>query len=225
MRIFVDTEFSSLEKPKLISIGMVSEDGHEFYRELTDGWKLVECTMFVVAWVLPWLSEGRVGYKLYSKLDKHLDLLQYECDVDNLFSKAKEEMLDQALQVDTELLEHLGFLSKNYGTTDLQVRQNKFLLKRIGGYQPNNLLSGDQAKPRDLVKQDLLEWLSRFQNVQICCDYDGDYELLKNLLEQPLEWQLIENRAVRTPEWQLHHALSDARAMKEGFLNQQRDKK
>ena len=68
---------------------MVSEDGQEFYRELTDGWKLIECTMFVISWVLPLLSEGKVGNKLYMNLEKHLDLIQFECDADNLFPKNK----------------------------------------------------------------------------------------------------------------------------------------
>lgn len=222
MRIFLDTEFTSHEKPKLISIGMVSEDGQEFYRELTDGWKLAECTMFVVGWVLPWLSEGKVGNKLYMKLDKHLDLIQYVCDADNLFPKTKEAMLDQALKADTELLEHLGFLYRNYGSTDLQVLRNQYVRNRISGYQLEHLRSGDQAQPREQVKQDLVAWLGRFQKVQICCDYDGDYELLKELLGKPLDWQLIENRAVRTPDWQLHHALSDARAMKEAFFKPER---
>lgn len=37
MRIFFDTEFTGLHKETtLISIGLVSEDGHKFYAELTD---------------------------------------------------------------------------------------------------------------------------------------------------------------------------------------------
>ena len=104
MKIFLDTEFTSFEDPKLISVGMVSEDGEEFYRELADGCELTECSMFVVAWVLPWLAEGLVGRNLSSLLGQHLDLVQHVCDVDKVFEKSREKRLLQALKTDSELL-------------------------------------------------------------------------------------------------------------------------
>ena len=36
MRIFIDTEFTGFEEPKLLSIGLVAEDGPECYVELVD---------------------------------------------------------------------------------------------------------------------------------------------------------------------------------------------
>jgi len=38
MRIFLDTEFTDFQNAHLISIGLVAEDGREFYAELFDGW-------------------------------------------------------------------------------------------------------------------------------------------------------------------------------------------
>lgn len=35
MLIFLDTEFTDLTSPELLSIGMVSEGGREFYAEIT----------------------------------------------------------------------------------------------------------------------------------------------------------------------------------------------
>jgi uncharacterized protein YrzB (UPF0473 family) len=57
--IFFDTEFSSLyETPKLISIGLISEDGkHEFYAELTDTYKQNDLSEFALSYVIPLLSE------------------------------------------------------------------------------------------------------------------------------------------------------------------------
>nr|DAP29583.1 MAG TPA: Oligoribonuclease [Inoviridae sp.] len=56
MLIFLDTEFTNLTDRKLISIGMVSEDGqHAFYRELRD-FDLDNCSSFVRANVLPLLG-------------------------------------------------------------------------------------------------------------------------------------------------------------------------
>lgn len=56
--IFLDTEFTSLEYGKLISIGLVAVSGESFYAELTDGWQLAECSGFVRETVLPLLQGG-----------------------------------------------------------------------------------------------------------------------------------------------------------------------
>ena len=55
MLIFLDTEFSSLrqKKPKLLSLGLISEDSRDWYGELSDGWSVEDCHPFVVDNVLP----------------------------------------------------------------------------------------------------------------------------------------------------------------------------
>jgi hypothetical protein len=60
LRIFFDTEFSGLiVDPKLISIGLISEDGeHTFYAELSDTWTADECDFLVQEAVLPLLEGG-----------------------------------------------------------------------------------------------------------------------------------------------------------------------
>lgn len=57
MRVFLDTEFTDLRQPRLMSIGLVAEDGCAFYCELLDGWLPGQCTPFVLDTVLP-LFEG-----------------------------------------------------------------------------------------------------------------------------------------------------------------------
>jgi hypothetical protein len=57
MLVFLVTEFTSFIQPDLISIGMVAEDGREFYAELTD-YRRDECSDFLCDTVLPLL--GRV---------------------------------------------------------------------------------------------------------------------------------------------------------------------
>lgn len=48
MLIFFDTEFTSLHwQAKLISIGLVTEDGRKFYAELSDTYQMTECSDFV----------------------------------------------------------------------------------------------------------------------------------------------------------------------------------
>lgn len=60
MRVFIDTEFTDFRNPRLISIGLVAEDGREFYCELADGWSRADCSEFVLDTVLPLLAKGPV---------------------------------------------------------------------------------------------------------------------------------------------------------------------
>jgi len=59
MLIFFDTEFSDLEPGcRLISIGLVSENGQTFYAELSDTYQPYQCSSFVRTEVLPLLEGG-----------------------------------------------------------------------------------------------------------------------------------------------------------------------
>ena len=63
MRLFLDTEFTSLTPEyRLISIALVDEDENFFYAELTDTYKLEDCSDFVKSFVLPFLKGGK--YKM-----------------------------------------------------------------------------------------------------------------------------------------------------------------
>lgn len=58
MKIFFDTEFTSLhEMPKLISIGLISEDGaHQFYAEISDTYCQSDLSDFAISHVVPLLD-------------------------------------------------------------------------------------------------------------------------------------------------------------------------
>jgi hypothetical protein len=60
MRVFFDTEFTTLDQSEraLISIGLVTEAGREFYAELSDTWQKNMCSNFVIDTVLPLLEGG-----------------------------------------------------------------------------------------------------------------------------------------------------------------------
>ena len=55
MLIFLDTEFTCFHQPDLISIGLIGEDGSEFYAERTD-YNRNACSAFVNQTVLPLLG-------------------------------------------------------------------------------------------------------------------------------------------------------------------------
>ena len=57
MLVFLDTEFTDFARPSLISLGLVAEDGREFYAELDD-YHRDACNEFVRKTVVPLL--GRV---------------------------------------------------------------------------------------------------------------------------------------------------------------------
>lgn len=56
-QIFVDTEFTNFESPKLISIGLVAVSGEEFYAEAE--YDQYECSNFVLDQVVPLLTEKK----------------------------------------------------------------------------------------------------------------------------------------------------------------------
>ena len=62
--VFLDTEFTQIQRPDLISVGLVGERGHEFYAELTD-FPYDRCSEFVRAEILPLF--GRVAGASCSK--------------------------------------------------------------------------------------------------------------------------------------------------------------
>lgn len=55
LKIFIDTEFTDVENPQLISIGMVSDTGDEFYAEVP--YDVGACTDFVRETVIPQLGK------------------------------------------------------------------------------------------------------------------------------------------------------------------------
>jgi len=53
MLVFLDTEFTCIEAPELLSIGLVSDAGDELYVELAGNFHLVNASTFVLDTVVP----------------------------------------------------------------------------------------------------------------------------------------------------------------------------
>ncbi|MFT3849819.1 MAG: hypothetical protein QM739_14455 [Propionivibrio sp.] len=66
MRVFFDTEFTELGiDPRLISIGLISEDGRrEFYAELSGTYQIEDCSDFARLAVIPKLTGAEVRLSL-----------------------------------------------------------------------------------------------------------------------------------------------------------------
>lgn len=66
LRIFLDTEFTNFIDTSLISLGMVTEGGEEFYAEVP--YPETECSDFVRMAVIPWLGRDSNAVCLLDEL-------------------------------------------------------------------------------------------------------------------------------------------------------------
>jgi hypothetical protein len=65
--IFFDTEFSDLSiAPRLVSIGLISEDERTFYAELSNTYEPKDCGSFTQETVLPLLQGGEALMTLHT---------------------------------------------------------------------------------------------------------------------------------------------------------------
>jgi len=100
MNIFIDTEFTNLHDPRLVSLALVAETGEEFYAELP--YDIRKCSEFVREVVVPLLGQDPVSRmdidELLRRLNDWLRLVKprnedlvicYDSEVDwNLFTQA-----------------------------------------------------------------------------------------------------------------------------------------
>jgi hypothetical protein len=92
MRFYLDTEFieRGYERIELISIGVVAEDGREFYAVLSDGWDESHASDWVRAHVLPnlaapkeqWLPRAEVARQLIKFVGNMPEFWGYFADYD-----------------------------------------------------------------------------------------------------------------------------------------------
>ncbi|MDE1712701.1 3'-5' exoribonuclease (plasmid) [Chromobacterium amazonense] len=104
MLVFLDTEFTDFIQIDLISIGLVAEDGREFYAERND-YRREDCSSFVVAEVLPLLnrvpgakcSSAHLGFRLrewFSSLEGPITLVfDYPSDWELLVDTLRGDLL------------------------------------------------------------------------------------------------------------------------------------
>jgi hypothetical protein len=99
MNVFLDTEFTDLLDPVLISIGMVAESGEEFYAEVP--YTEERCTAFVREAVLPLL--GKIPNAACSAFDLRVEMLTW---LEIIRHKGEEVLICADNQTDLDLLCH-----------------------------------------------------------------------------------------------------------------------
>ena len=125
MLIFFDTEFSELGlDPRLISIGLVSEDGARcFYAELSDTYQADNCSDFVHDEVLPHL-QGGAHLMTMSELSLRLGnwIESFECPV---------RLITDSADWDWPYIQDIFSLP---GTWPVNLSSRPELLREIDGY-------------------------------------------------------------------------------------------
>lgn len=82
IKVFLDTEFTEFEQPKLISIALVTEDNQRsFYAELTATYTVDDCSEFVVVVVLPLLDAKPITLPITDPSNVHAQMTFGECKV------------------------------------------------------------------------------------------------------------------------------------------------
>lgn len=108
MRVYFDTEFSDLSKPlpqrQLLSAGLITEYGAEFYAELTD-FDLDSCSTFVQDTVLP-LFDGSNSLKRLEFLNRVTDWLNALGESSTLICDTDTDAWILRHNIDLERLKH-----------------------------------------------------------------------------------------------------------------------
>jgi hypothetical protein len=180
--VLLDTEFTHTDSPNLISLGMVSPCGREYYVELTDSWSLDECSLFVLGQVLPQLDEGAAEGVLRSRLGDLYELLRWLTA--ESFDERKRLLTTSALQkaiVREFSLAHDW--EQDTGLGDLRAGDVPRLAEALAGLKSAELTKGKAGRTRRQAARELAAWLSRFPDgVRIIADSPLDNDLVLKLL-------------------------------------------
>jgi hypothetical protein len=235
--ILLDTEFTSVDQPRLISFGMVAAGGGgEFYLELVDSWTLGGCSLFVLGQVLPLLDEGNAATVLRKRLG---DLFELVCWLTaETFDERKKLLATAALQ--QALIREMPLALQwedDTGLADLRIADVPRIADALIGLQRAELIRGSAARKRRAAARELAAWLSAFAGpLRVVADSPLDHQLTQSLLCAsgnfprqigfrllPLlksEANLVARRRVQEAKaafyaegGRRHHALDDARAL------------
>lgn len=181
--LFLDTEFTSVDQPRLISLGMVAaESGGDFYTELSDAWTLGECSLFVLGQVLPLLDDGRSESVLSQQLGDLFELLRWLTA--ETFDDKKRLLATPELQ--QAILREMPLAlqwEEDTGLGDLRAAEQRRVAAALAGLQPSRLIRGEAGHSQRNVARELATWLERFDRpVRIYADSSLDHQLTQALL-------------------------------------------
>jgi hypothetical protein len=232
--VWLDTEFTHFDSPELISLGMVSAQGDEFYVELADNWTPARCSMFVLGQALPHLAEGATQNFLSDILGDLFELIRW-LTAENLQEKRemmKKKQLQGAISRECDLA--LAW-EADPAFCDLTINDVSRVGEIMKGVGAEALTSGSYARTRSQAAGELANWLNRMGRPVVVADNPVDHQLLRTFLNQSgtalnqVQFMLLPHLSpTRVSKWpkvhqaredyyvlggRRHHALDDARAL------------
>lgn len=128
IKIFLDTEFSCFKKPEIISVGLVADNGKEFYGETADF--LQSASPWVIENVVPHLNVDKLGKsaddlgnavtKWLSEFEEPITIVcDYDADIDMLLS------LNLSLPKIFKKFENLNYLITRFAKSNQAINQFK----------------------------------------------------------------------------------------------------
>lgn len=190
--VFLDTEFTNLNDPRLISIGIASACGREFYVELHDGWTLGDCSLFTLTQVLPFLAEGRMAERLQQVLGDKYSILKCHtndppdwevlANPNNIFSPELWSWVGE-LESISPLLDPRGKIGEpNLGA--LLVEDAPVLVEAARDIDLAAVMGRSGGLTRSEAASALSHWIASFPGpVQMAWNYAPDRDLVKGLLK------------------------------------------
>lgn len=149
MRVFLDTEFTGLSSdPRLLSIGLVADDGKELYVELADGWSDANCTHWVRQHVLPMLGQGEqlsrrdAGRRILGWLSSFETMPTLLGDTDWDTSLVAELMQECGIPRDSYRLEMLTYSGKTQANAFEEAKREYFASQQA---RPHHALTDARA--------------------------------------------------------------------------------
>lgn len=178
IKVFLDTEFTHFKNSQLVSIGLVSECGKEFYAEPTDSWQVGETSIFTLSHVLYLLNDGKAENILRDRLGDYFDILRWltdaECELQNANINSLIDKVENFKQFSSWL---------EIPKLDLErVKNIPYLSQKLSNITPA-VLSGREDLSFD-VAQRLKLWLESIgPEVDIVLDFITDWNLFVKILQ------------------------------------------
>ncbi len=156
-KFFIDAEFPDWDDLRPISVGVISETGESLYFEINEGWKMEDCSEFVIENVLPLLEGGNKSVSLQDArrniykwilsfcqhptfvCDSHYDIDIFKNLLPALTSKYNLITFDQKSEwelftkIQKLAFEEMGERSKHHALNDAKALRKAYLAVKTKG--------------------------------------------------------------------------------------------
>lgn len=201
----------------MISIGIVSECGCEYYAELHEGWSFADCSLFTLTQVLPYLAESHMTKTLRDVLGEKFEILRCHTNEPpdwhvlsspgGMFTPELWSWIGK-LESKAPLLDHYGKIGE-VDLGSLLVKDDPYLLESLAEINIEDVMAGSGSLALEQAALSLSRWVGSFQGgARVFWDYQKDRDLAESLLKLnrtfstdlnffPVRWEYISSPEIR----------------------------